>query len=111
MIKINSMKCGSTTHTAGMISFFVMSITDLQKKTIWVQSSTAAVNMTLLAFADDRRAAAAPLLQGADLAAIDRYLLPAYGPEQQTRRTLLQLPIAGTDRQMDGQTDGHHRST
>ena len=32
MIKINSMKCGSTTHTAGMISFFVMSITDLQKK-------------------------------------------------------------------------------
>ena len=35
--------------------------------------------MTLLAFAADRRAAAAPLLPGAGRAAIDRYLLPA-GP-------------------------------
>jgi len=42
-----------------------------------------------------RRAAAAPLLLGAGRAAIDRYLL------QQTRRTLLQWSINGTDRRTD----------
>jgi len=44
---------------------------------VCVQPSTAAVNVTLLAFAADRRAAAAPLLLRAGRAAIDRYLLPA----------------------------------
>ena len=59
--------------------------------------STAAVNVTLLlAFAADRRAA----LLCAGRAAIGRYLV-APGPQQQTRRTLLQRSIAGTDRRTD----------
>jgi len=36
---------------------------------------TAAANVTLLAFAADRHAAAAPLVLSVDRAAIDRYLL------------------------------------
>jgi len=44
---------------------------------------SSAVNVTLLAFDAERRAAA-PLLLGAGRAAIDRYLLPA-GAQQQTR--------------------------
>jgi len=43
---------------------------------VCVQPSTPAVNVTLLlAFAAERRAAAAPLLVGARRAAIDQYLL------------------------------------
>ena len=56
--------------------------------------------MTLLAYAADRRAAAAPLLLGAGRAAIDRYLLPA-------GRTAANPPHAAAavdswDRQRDG---------
>jgi len=40
------------------------------------------------------------MLLGAGREAIDRYLLPA-DPQQQTRRTLLQQSIAGTDRRTD----------
>jgi len=36
-------------------------------------------------------------------AAIDRYCLPT-DPQQQTRRTLLQRSVDGTDRQIDGRT-------
>jgi len=57
-----------------------------------------------------RRAAEAPLLLGAGRAAIHRYLSPP-SPQQQTRRTLLQRSIAGTDRQTDGRTDGHRTVT
>jgi len=71
-------------------------------KQVCVQPSTAAVNVTRLAFAADRRAvmrraAEAPLLLGAGRAAI---CMP--GPQQQTRRTLLQQSIAGTDRRAGG---------
>jgi len=60
--------------------------------------------VTLLAFAAGRRAAmrraaAAPLLQGAGRAAIDRYPVPTR-PQQQIRRTLLQRSTA----EIDGQT-------
>ena len=47
-----------------------------RSKQVRVQPPTPAVNVTLLGFATDRRAAAAPLLLGAGHAAIDRYLLP-----------------------------------
>ena len=70
-------------------------------KQVCVQPSTAAVNVTRLAFAADRRAvmrrAEAPLLLGAGRAAI---CMP--GPQQQTRRTLLQQLIAETDRRAGG---------
>jgi len=56
-----------------------------------VQPSTAAGNVTLLAFAAERRAAAAPAVQQS----MDVCCPP--GPQQQTRRTPLQR-----DRQMDG---------
>jgi len=60
--------------------------------------------VTLLAFAAESRAAA-PLLLGADRAAIDRCLLPA-GPEQQTRRPLQRRAAAKLwDGRTDGQTD------
>jgi len=47
-----------------------------RKKQVRVQPPTPAVNVTLLTFTADRRAAAAPLLLGAGHATIDRYLLP-----------------------------------
>jgi len=60
----------------------------------------AAVNTTLLAFADDRRAAvrraaAALLLRSIDISC-------PRGAQQQTHRTLLQRSTDGTDRQSDG---------
>ena len=55
-----------------------------------------------LAFVADRRDAAAPLLLCASRAANHQYHSPPSG-QQQTRHTLLQRPIAGTD--IDGQTD------
>ena len=57
-------------------------------------SYVSCINVTLLAFAADRRAAA-PLLLSADRAAINRYLLPAG-----VRRTNV-----GTDEQTDERTD------
>jgi len=61
-----------------------------------VQPSTAAVNVTLLAFAAVRRAAAAQLLLGAGRAAIDRHRLSAWP-------TAANPPHAAdsSDRQMD----------
>ena len=56
-----------------------------------VQLPTSADNVTLLAFAAVRRAAAT---------SIDISCPP--GPQQQTRRTLVQRPIDGTDRRTDG---------
>jgi len=56
---------------------------------VCVQPSTAAVNVTLLAFAAERRAATAP-------AAVDRYLLPAGRPAAN--------PQHDADRQTDGRT-------
>jgi len=47
-----------------------------EQKQVCVQPPTAAGNVTLLAFAADRCAAAAPLLLRAGRAASDRYLLP-----------------------------------
>jgi len=70
---------------------------------VCVQPSTAAGNETLLAFAADRHAAAAPLLLGAGRAAIERYLLPAR-PTAANSLTLLQQSTAGTDRQTDTRT-------
>jgi len=57
-------------------------------KQVCDQPATAAANVTLLAFAADRRAAVAPFLW--------RSIPP--GPQQPIRRTLLQTSIAGTDR-------------
>jgi len=66
-----------------------------------VQPSTAAVNVTLLAFA-----AAAQLLLGAGRAAIDRYRLPV-------RLAHSGKPAARCRQfgQTDGQTDGHRTIT
>jgi len=71
-------------------------------KQVCVQPSTAAVNVTLLAFAADsravvRRAAEAPLLLGAGRAAI---CMP--GPQQQTRRAT--AAVDSWDRQTGGRT-------
>ena len=67
-------------------------------------SATYAENVALPAFAAARRAAAAPAVQQS----IDFSYPP--GPQQQTRRTLLQREN-GTDgqthKQTDRQTDGH----
>ena len=75
-------------------------------KQVCVQLPTLGVNVTLLAFAAERRAAA-PLLLSADRAAIDRYILPP-GTQQQTCSSGMRLANYGTD----GQTDSRplHRS-
>jgi len=52
------------------------------------------------AFAAARRAAAKPLLLTAGRAAIERYLLPVPGPQQQTRSSGVRRP-AGWDRHTD----------
>ena len=62
-----------------------------------VQLPTSADNVTLLAFAAVRRAAAT---------SIDISCPP--GPQQQTRRTLVQRSIDGTDRRTDGRTLYRH---
>ena len=77
---------------------------------VCVQLPTSADKVTLLAFAAESRAAA-PLLLGADRAAIDRCLLPA-GAEQQTRRppqrrAAAKLWDGRTDGQTDRRSDGH----
>ena len=59
--------------------------------------TTAAANVTLLAFAAARRAAA-PLLLSIDISC-------PRGAQQQTRRTLLQRSIDRTDGRTDGRTD------
>jgi len=68
-------------------------------KQVCVQLPTLGVNVTLLAFAAERRAAA-PLLLSADRAAIDRYILPA----GHTAANLQQRNAAGKlwDRRTDG---------
>jgi len=70
---------------------------------VWVQPHTAARNVTLLAFAADCRAAAAPLLLGAGRAAIDRYLLPAGATAANPPHTAETVDSWGTqtDRQSD----------
>jgi len=70
----------------------------------------ATENMTLLAFADDRRAAvdmdrkAATCCRRAVQQSID--FVCQRSPQQQTYRTLLRRSIDGTDRQTDRRTDG-----
>jgi len=76
-----------------------------RNKQVCVQPSAAAVNVTLLAFAADRRAAVrraavALLPLSIDISCPRR-------AQQQTRRTLLQQWIDGTYRQMNRRTDGH----
>jgi len=63
----------------------------------FVQLPTSADNVTLFAFAAVRRAAAT---------SIDISCPP--GPQQQTRRTLVQRSIDGTDRRTDGRTLYRH---
>jgi len=74
-----------------------------------VQPSTAAVNLTLSAFAAERRAAAACC--GVVIGAERRRLLSinscSRGAQQQPRRTPLLRSIDGTDERADRQTDGH----
>jgi len=73
---------------------------------VGVQLPAAAVNTTLLALAADRRAAVdvdrggraccrRAMQQSTDIACPPE---PTLNPQQQTRRTLLQRSIAGTDR-------------
>ena len=64
-----------------------------------VQPSTAAVNVTLLAFAADPPCCCAPCCMRRT-----RSISHPRGTQQQTRRTLLQRSTDGTDRQT---TDGH----
>jgi len=77
---------------------------------VCVQRSTAAGNPTLLAFAAVRRTALDMDRKAADAPGSSRSTIsppPAVprSPQQQTRRTLLQLYIDGTLRQTDGRTD------
>jgi len=60
--------------------------------------------VTLLAFAAVRRAAAPLLLSGRRQRLLSIDISCPQGAQQQTRRTLLQRSIDGTDRQTDGRT-------
>jgi len=78
---------------------------------ICVQPHTSAVNVTLPAFAAERRrsTAAAPLAASSTIQQ-QRRCLPSIdisspqGAQHQTRRTLLSLSIEWTDRRTDGRT-------
>ena len=60
-------------------------------------------DVALLAFAAERRAPVRSL-RSVGRVTIDRYLYCAPGPQQQTRRSGVRRPNAGTDRQTDGLT-------
>ena len=88
---------GCFVHSPSLVCIEVTPLQTLTKQ-VGVQPPTAARNVALLAFAAERRAAAAPLLFGSPAVQQSRNFSCQLGAQQQTRRTLLQRSIAGTDR-------------
>jgi len=80
-------------------------INTADKQVLRVQPPTSAVDVTLLAFAAERRAAA-PLLLGTRRPPLSINISRPHGAQQQTRRTPQRLRSNdGTGKQTDRQTD------